>query len=276
MPKLTAAQSAAANGVRGQIVRAWPNLRKMLHHRGYEVGMTSEGGGTEGAPAAPAPTSSADGSAKGMPAAIDWHFVTKVLPGRMNWRLVVQRRAQAPRRPPPSPPGAAAAPAPASSDAGTQALPNADRLVVLFTLEAKVSIKTVRSAAAWMQREGIARAIILSSGGATPCTDKRLGSFLPLRIEIMRYAFFGFCLVEHALVPPHRVLTPAQKRRLLDHFSIHERDLPKQLPDDPISRYYGLEDGDVICYWRRNGNQEVAPYFRIVSTPSVTGEGGGA
>jgi DNA-directed RNA polymerase subunit H (RpoH/RPB5) len=265
MPKLTGAQSAAANGVRGQIIRAWPNLRKMLHHRGYEVGMTSEGGGTEGAPAA--------AGAKGVPATIDWHFVTKVLPGRMNWRLVVQRRARAPRSPPHPPPGAAAATAP--SDAGSQAPPNADRLVVIFTLEAKVSIKTVRSAAAWMQREGIARAIVLSSGGATPCTDKRLGSFLPLRIEIMRYAFFGFCLIEHALVPPHQVLTPAQKRRLLDHFSIHERDLPKQLPDDPVSRYYGLEDGDVICYWRRNGNQEVAPYFRIVSTPSATGEGGG-
>ncbi|KAB5519378.1 hypothetical protein DKX38_023697 [Salix brachista] len=53
-------------------------------------------------------------------------------------------------------------------------------------------------------------------------------------------------ITKHILKPKHQVLSEQAKQRLLKNYSIEEKQLPRILKKDAISRYYGLERGQVV------------------------------
>jgi DNA-directed RNA polymerase I, II, and III subunit RPABC1 len=53
-------------------------------------------------------------------------------------------------------------------------------------------------------------------------------------------------ITAHKLVPPHQVLTPAEKEELLARYKINTYQLPKIRQEDPVARYFGLMPGQVV------------------------------
>nr|GEU72822.1 hypothetical protein [Tanacetum cinerariifolium] len=53
-------------------------------------------------------------------------------------------------------------------------------------------------------------------------------------------------ITKHVLKPKHRVITDAEKAKLLKKFNLEEKQLPRMSQKDAIAQYYGLEKGQVI------------------------------
>lgn len=46
-------------------------------------------------------------------------------------------------------------------------------------------------------------------------------------------------------MPKHEVLTDEEKNILLKRYNLGAENLPRMVPDDPVTRYFGLELGQV-------------------------------
>jgi DNA-directed RNA polymerase I, II, and III subunit RPABC1 len=171
-----------------------------------------------------------------MPESVEWSYVAKTLPKSEN-RITLNHRTYTNRR-----------------------------IVVNFRTEEKIGVKAVRTLVEWMKKNQVDRAMIFSPCGATTYTSKAVEEYQPkLTIEIQFYKRFFFCLVEHELIPRHEILSPEEKQWILRVLHTEEKFFPQQLESDPVSQYYGLRKGDMICYWTNTGSQEVSPYFRVVA-----------
>lgn len=71
-------------------------------------------------------------------------------------------------------------------------------------------------------------------------------------------------ITEHYLVPQHIALSESETKELLERLSIPADKLPRISINDPISRYYGFRQGQVIKIIRDSlaGGRSVA--FRVV------------
>ncbi|MCS7126191.1 MAG: DNA-directed RNA polymerase subunit H [Aigarchaeota archaeon] len=73
-------------------------------------------------------------------------------------------------------------------------------------------------------------------------------------------------ILEHELVPPHRVLTPEEAREVLERYGIQPQQLPYILVSDPVVREIGAKPGDIIEIRRRSHTAGEAIYYRLVVT----------
>ena len=71
-------------------------------------------------------------------------------------------------------------------------------------------------------------------------------------------------ITEHYLVPQHIALSEGETKEVLDRLAIPADKLPRISIDDPICRYYGFKQGQVIKIIRDSlaGGRSVA--FRVV------------
>lgn len=122
-----------------------------------------------------------------------------------------------------------------------------DQVFVFFADEAKVGVKTIRQYAEMMESEKIFRAIVVVESGITPFAKQVLQNLAPrLQMEQFHESELLVNITEHVLVPKHVLLMPDEKRALLDKYKLKETQLPRIQTQDPIARYYGLSQGDVV------------------------------
>lgn len=198
------------NECRGYIIQAWPNIKKMLIARNYDVHSK-------------------------MPDAIDWDY-TKLL-AREKYKLIIEHED------------------------------TREKLVVYFSTEEKVGVKSLRLLVGWLDTSQVRNAIIYSWGGSTAFTSKAIKRnevSSKYDIEVYPYQKVFFCLTEHELVKRHRILSDKEKQDLLEALCLPENKLPKLQQDKPLASYYKLKPGTVVEFIRKNGAQELVPFYRIV------------
>lgn len=57
-------------------------------------------------------------------------------------------------------------------------------------------------------------------------------------------------VTKHVLVPRHKVLSQSEKTELLKEIKATENQLQTIEPNDPVAKYYGLREGDVVMIIR--------------------------
>lgn len=122
-----------------------------------------------------------------------------------------------------------------------------DQIFVFFPDEQKVGVKTIKTFAERMRNEGVFRAIMVTQANLTPFAKQCLTEMAPkYSIEVFQEQELLINITKHVLVPKHQVLTPDEKRTLLDRYKVKDTQLPRIQFNDPVARYYGMSKGQVV------------------------------
>ena len=73
-----------------------------------------------------------------------------------------------------------------------------------------------------------------------------------------------FNITKHVLEPEFHVLTKAEKDELFQEYSVTKAQLPRMLRVDPIARYYGLKDDDIIRITRKSMTAGKYVFYRRI------------
>jgi len=121
------------------------------------------------------------------------------------------------------------------------------KIFVFFPGEEKVDVKALQQYADKMQEQQVYFAIIVVENDMSPFAKKALEEAKPqYNIEVFKEAELQVDITEHELVPKHEVLTDDEKQQLLKRYNLKDSQLPRMFPKDPISRYFGLQRGQVV------------------------------
>ncbi|MCE4625279.1 MAG: DNA-directed RNA polymerase subunit H [Desulfurococcales archaeon] len=71
-------------------------------------------------------------------------------------------------------------------------------------------------------------------------------------------------ILEHELVPQHRVLSFEEAVEVLKRLGVKPHQLPRISINDPVVRLLGAKPGDIIEIKRRSPTAGEATYYRIV------------
>ncbi|KAI9143782.1 RNA polymerase [Paraphysoderma sedebokerense] len=122
-----------------------------------------------------------------------------------------------------------------------------DQLMVFFAEDKSVGVKPIRVYTERMVKQGIQKGIIIYQQSMTPSANKVIQTMsTKYNLESFQEAELLVNITEHVLVPKHVVLTPEEKKTLLQRYRLKETQLPRIQISDPIARYYGLKRGQVV------------------------------
>ncbi|KAI0784177.1 DNA-directed RNA polymerase RPB5 subunit [Abortiporus biennis] len=122
-----------------------------------------------------------------------------------------------------------------------------DQIFVFFSDERSVGVKTMRKLLAILEEKSIMRGIIVFPGNMTPSARKVIVAMAhQYKLEEFSESDLLVNITHHTLVPKHEVLTPEQKKTLLEKYRLKETQLPRIQLADPVARYYGLKRGNVV------------------------------
>ena len=71
-------------------------------------------------------------------------------------------------------------------------------------------------------------------------------------------------ILEHFLVPKHRVLSPEEAKAVLEKYRVKPHQLPYILASDPVVKAIGAKPGDIIEIIRDSPTAGKAIYYRYV------------
>ncbi|RLG00447.1 MAG: DNA-directed RNA polymerase subunit H [Thaumarchaeota archaeon] len=71
-------------------------------------------------------------------------------------------------------------------------------------------------------------------------------------------------ILEHELVPKHRVLSPEEAEEVLRKYSVTPQQLPRILASDPVVKEIGAKPGDIIEIIRDSETAGKTVYYRVV------------
>jgi len=122
-----------------------------------------------------------------------------------------------------------------------------DQIFVFFPEEQKIGVTTIKTYFNRMKDHGVNRAVMVMPGVLTSFAKTSLQDISSKYfIEQFKEDELLVNITQHVLVPEHRLLSPEEKRALLTRYKVSDTQLPRIQMADPVSRYYGLQRGQVV------------------------------
>ena len=111
----------------------------------------------------------------------------------------------------------------------------------------KINMENIKDFFELMKESKVNSGIILLSGKLSQQAKQKLSEInTQLQVEMFSLNELVVNITEHELVPKHILVTPEEKKKLLERYRIKDSQLPKILSTDPVARYLGLTRGQVV------------------------------
>jgi DNA-directed RNA polymerase I, II, and III subunit RPABC1 len=131
----------------------------------------------------------------------------------------------------------------------------------------KLGVGSVRQYARVLYKMGIYKAILVSHG-LTPLANRELTAH-SVHLEPFLFRELVGNILNHKLVPRHEPLTETERRLFFQKYKLD--DLPLILHTDPVVRFLGLKDGDIVKITRPDFVAGQYVTYRRVVAGSVGG-----
>lgn len=129
--------------------------------------------------------------------------------------------------------------------------PSIGTIFVEFTSEPAIGIKHLRTFAQFLNEKHFYSGIFISGAPVTTSALKQTAN-LPITIEVFQEQDLLVNITKHELVPKHILLSPEEKKALLERYRLKETQLPRIRVEDPVAKYLGLRRGNVVKIIRKS------------------------
>ncbi|GAU26808.1 hypothetical protein TSUD_289130 [Trifolium subterraneum] len=137
-----------------------------------------------------------------------------------------------------------------------------DKIYVFFIDDKKVGVQVVTNYRNRMLTDNVYRGILVLQ---KQVSSKARAVLAPVSSNVrLEEDELLVNITQHELVPKHQVLTDAEKKKLLETYTCQQTQLPKMLITDPVSKYYGLNRGQVVRIIRPSETAGIYVTYRIV------------
>lgn len=124
-------------------------------------------------------------------------------------------------------------------------------IYVEFSNEPAIGIKHLRTFAETLNSGHYYSGIYVAGAPVTTSALKQAAN-LPITIEVFQEQDLLVNITKHELVPKHILLSPEEKRALLERYRLKETQLPRIRVEDPVAKYLGLRRGNVVKIIRKS------------------------
>uniref|UniRef100_A0A6U3AN53 DNA-directed RNA polymerases I, II, and III subunit RPABC1 n=2 Tax=Lotharella globosa TaxID=91324 RepID=A0A6U3AN53_9EUKA len=140
----------------------------------------------------------------------------------------------------------------------------ASRIFVFWNDDKKLNRQSLTSYEQRMTHHKVTRAIIVVQNQITTVAKTVIENYNKFRIEVFMEGELLVNITKHRYVPTHQVLTEKEKQALLTKYHLKETQLPRMQLSDPISRFYGLDRGQVVKIYRPSETAGKYVTYRVV------------
>lgn len=137
---------------------------------------------------------------------------------------------------------------------------NNEPMCVFFATASKFNVESIQEYILMMKKMNLFHSIIVYKDNVTPVAKKIIDETKEFKIELFHVDELQFNITKHYLVPKHEMHCKKGTKNCIKFKKMHSDNFPILLRNDPISRFYDYEKGDVIKITDSDGYVS----FRIV------------
>jgi len=133
-------------------------------------------------------------------------------------------------------------------------------LIWVISTDEAVGVRYIEQMAKYMKSRSIEEGIIIGE----KYTQSAKSEARKNSIELLSQDFPSFNIFKHRLVPKHEVLSPEERKEVLEKYHVEPYKLPRIKTSDPIIRVIGAKPGDIVKITRRSPTAGEYVYYRYV------------
>lgn len=140
-----------------------------------------------------------------------------------------------------------------------------DTLSVHIIDDVKVGVNHMKDIRNMLEEKNIQHVIIVYNQSITSFAKQYIDEMTRdgFKVEMFKNTELYFNITRHTLVPKHTLLAEDEKVSLLKKLRILPFNLPHIKRTDAVSKYMGLNKGDVVRILRTSEIAETSTYYRI-------------
>jgi DNA-directed RNA polymerase subunit H (RpoH/RPB5) len=138
-------------------------------------------------------------------------------------------------------------------------------LGVIFPPEIKLGVAVAREYIKHLQDNLFQECIIVTEEGITTFALPHLHAVSDIKFQVFTYLQLENNITHHHLFPEHRKITdPKERAEFFKTYKVDPSKMPQYALTDPVVKFLGYKEGDLICVYRKWGNQ-IVRYYKIVA-----------
>ncbi|XAR63520.1 DNA-directed RNA polymerase [Bertholletia excelsa] len=139
------------------------------------------------------------------------------------------------------------------------------KILVIFAGAEEIRKKTIDGILNQIVNKGSLHGVILILQSKMTFHAKKVVDEFSVKVETFQITDLLVNITKHIIAPKYEILTSEEKEKLLKNYQVEGKQLPRMLENDAISRYYGLQKGDMVKVSYNGAVTESLVTYRCVS-----------